>query len=331
MTIKEIAKKAKVSTATVSRIINHKEEGYSAETREKVLQVIEELNYSPNRIARGMVTKKTFTIGLVIRDIENPFFPTLVRGIEKVANENGYFILLCNTDGDINREKQYISFLKEKRVDGIIITTCNGNDEQYINEITSGDIKFVFVDEIAKGVKSVTVDNYQGGFEATKYLLELGHKKIACIAGPQKSLINSDRVNGYTNALRDSGLEVDEDLILYGSYQANSGFVNMQKILELNKEITAVFCTNDFNATGAYNALNKNGLKVPENISIVGFDDIYEPLDGQFGFTTIAQPIIQLGVESAKMLIDLINDKEVNKNIVLSPKLVIKDSTKEID
>lgn len=328
MTIKEIAKRANTSIATVSRIINDKGAGYSQETKELVLKIIKEMNYSPNSIARGMVTNKTFTIGLVIQDIENPFFPKLVKGIEKVAHKNGYFILLGNTDGNIEREKQYISFLKGKRVDGIIITTSNGADDEYIQSLLDDNVEFVFVDEIAHDVNCVSVDNEFGGKKATNHLIDLGHRFIACIAGPTNSITNLDRVMGYKNALSDNGIEIDDDLIFYGTYQSESGYMNMKKILEKKEEVTAIFCTNDFNAIGAYRAIVEAGKKVPEDFSIVGYDDIYQPLEGQFGLTSVSQPVVELGVEAANMLVKILSGKTIEK-IELKPKLVIRDSTRE--
>lgn len=327
MTIKEIAKLANVSTATVSRIINNKEAGYSQETKEIVLKIIKDMNYSPNSIARGMVTNKTFTIGLVIQDIENPYFPKLVRGIEKVANENGYFILLCNTDGDIEREAQYISFLKEKRVDGIILTTSNGNDDEYISKLIEGEIEFVFVDEIARNVSCVNVDNKYGSYDATKYLVSLGHSKIACIAGPENSITNQDRIIGYKKALIESNKSVEDNLIYFGTYQEESGYLNMKKILDSREDVTAVFCVNDFNAIGAYNAIVEAGMKVPEDISLIGFDDIFKPLKNQFGLTSVSQPVVELGIESANMLMKKLRGDNSDLQKTLKPKLIIRDST----
>ncbi len=327
MTIKEIAKKANVSIATVSRIINNKTEGYSEETRKHVQKIIDELNYSPNTIARGMVTKKTYTLGLVIQDIANPFFPKMVRGIEDIANQYGYFILLCNTDGSVEKEENYISFLKGKRVDGIIITTSNGNDPEYIQQITEGDIPFVFLDEIAENTNCVCIDNEMGGYLATKHLIDLGHINIACIAGPKNSITNLNRIEGFKQALIEFGLELNLNNIYEGSYKTESGYSNMKKILKDNNDVSAVFCINDFNAIGAYKAAIENELQIPKDISIVGFDDIYKSLEGQFGLTSISQPAYELGKTSAKMLIDIINNKWTQNVVVLEPELVIKNSS----
>lgn len=243
MTIKDVANKAKVSTATVSRVINNKTEGLTEEMRQHVQKVIDEMGYTPSHLARGMVTKKkTYTIGLVIQDICNPFFPKMVSGVENVAYENGYMVLLCNTDEDLKkREKDYISILREKRVDGIIITVSNGKNKAYISNLIAGDIPFVFLDEIAEDVNCVCVDNTLGAYQATKHLIELGHEHIACLSGPDSSITNQDRVMGYKKALVESGLSIHEELILKGSYKADSGYRNTEKIIKDFQHVTAIF------------------------------------------------------------------------------------------
>lgn len=328
MTIKDVAKKAKVSTATVSRVINNKTEGITEEMRQHVQKVIDEMGYKPSHLARGMVTKKTYTIGLVIQDIRNPFFPKMVSGVEKVAYEKGYMVLLCNTDEDLNREKEYISILREKRVDGIIITVSNGKDKDYITNLIAGDIPFVFLDEIAEDVYCVCVNNEIGAYEATKHLIELGHEHIACLSGPDTSITNLNRVKGYKKALVEAGLSINEELILKGSYKADSGYSNTEKILKDFSHITAIFCANDFNALGAYEAVVGHGKKVPEDISIVGFDDILDIPANNFAFTSVSQPTYEMGQAAATMLIDIINKKELKESVItFEPKLISRDST----
>lgn len=328
MTIKDVAKKAKVSTATVSRVINNKTEGITEEMRQHVQKVIDEMGYTPSHLARGMVTKKTYTIGLVIQDINNPFFPKMVSGVENVAYENGYMVLLCNTDEDLKREKDYISILREKRVDGIIITVSNGKDREYISNLTAGDIPFVFLDEIAEDVNCVCVDNTLGAYQATKHLIELGHEHIACLSGPDTSITNLDRVKGYKKALMEAGLPINEELILKGSYKADSGYSSTEKIINDFHHVTAIFCANDFNALGAYEAAVAHGKKIPEDISIVGFDDILDIPANNFAFSSVSQPTYEMGQTAAKMLIDIINKKELEQSIItFEPKLIIRDST----
>ncbi|WP_153064108.1 LacI family DNA-binding transcriptional regulator [Vallitalea guaymasensis] len=328
MTIKDVAEKAKVSTATVSRVINNKTEGITEEMRRHVQKVIDEMGYTPSGLARGMVTKKTYTIGLVIQNICNPFFPKMVSGVESIAYKNGYMVLLCNTDENIEREKNYVSILREKRVDGIIITVSNGKDKEYISNLTAGNIPFVFLDEIAEDVNCVCVDNESGAYKATTHLIELGHKNIACLSGPDTSITNLQRVKGYRKALEEANLPIREELILKGTYKADSGFKNTENILNRYNDVTAIFCANDFNALGAYEAAMAHGKKVPEDISIVGFDDILDIPANNFAFTSVSQPTYEMGQEAAKMLIDIIDKKEFKDEVVsFQPNLIVRDST----
>ncbi|QUI23154.1 LacI family DNA-binding transcriptional regulator [Vallitalea pronyensis] len=328
MTIKDVAKKANVSTATVSRVINNKSEGITEEMRQHVQKVIDEMGYTPSHLARGMVTKKTYTIGLVIQDIRNPFFPKMVSGVEHVAYNHGYMVLLCNTDEDLNREKDYIATLREKRVDGIIITVSNGIDRAYIAQLTKGDIPFVFLDEIAEEVNCVCVDNTLGAYQATKHLIQLGHKHIACLSGPSTSITNLNRVDGYKKALMEAGLPINKDLILKGSYKADSGYKSAESILKDFPHVTALFCANDFNALGAYKAVVAHGKRVPEDISIVGFDDILDIPANHFAFTSVSQPTYEMGQAAATMLMDMIHKKPMNEPFMtFEPKLIVRDST----
>ncbi|TCO68655.1 LacI family DNA-binding transcriptional regulator [Caldanaerobacter subterraneus] len=334
VTIKDIARLANVSVTTVSRVINNKPEGVSEETRQKILKLVKELGYQPNAIARGLVTKKTKTIGLIIPDISNPFFPDIARGVEDSAHIYGYNVFLCNTDDNLEKESEYIRALKEKYVDGIIFTSSVPSDYQHIMELVRDGVPIVMMDRRMESeeIYGVFIDNYEGGYLATKHLIDLGHRKIGCITGPLKVKNARERLEGYKRALLDNGIEVDERLIFEGDYKINSGIIGTEKLLNDNKDITAIFACNDLMAYGAYKTIRSYGYKIPDDISVVGFDDILLSQIMEPQLTTIRQPAYDMGLTAARMLIKLIEGKKVSKKIIIfKPQLVIRQSTASVD
>ncbi|MEQ2129025.1 LacI family DNA-binding transcriptional regulator [Caldanaerobacter subterraneus KAk] len=334
VTIKDIARLANVSVTTVSRVINNKPEGVSEETRQKILKLVKELGYQPNAIARGLVTKKTKTIGLIIPDISNPFFPDIARGVEDSAHIYGYNVFLCNTDDNLEKESEYIRALKEKYVDGIIFTSSVPSDYQHIMELVRDGVPIVMMDRRMESeeIYGVFIDNYEGGYLATKHLIDLGHRKIGCITGPLKVKNARERLEGYKRALLDNGIEVDERLIFEGDYKINSGIIGTEKLLNDNKDITAIFACNDLMAYGAYKTIRSYGYKIPDDISVVGFDDILLSQIMEPQLTTIRQPAYDMGLTAARMLIKLIEGKKVSKKIIIfKPQLVIRQSTASVN
>ncbi|SDG75122.1 transcriptional regulator, LacI family [Thermoanaerobacter thermohydrosulfuricus] len=331
VTIKDIAKLANVSITTVSRVINNKTEGVSEETRNRILQLVKELGYQPNAIARGLVTKKTKTVGLIIPDISNPFFPDIARGVEDSAHIYGYNVFLCNTDDNLEKESEYINALKEKYVDGIIFTSSSIPKHEHITDLIKSGIPVVIMDRRidSEDIYGVFLDNYEGGYIATKYLIDLGHKRIGCITGPLYISNAIERLEGYKRALVDNEIEVDNRLIFEGDYKINSGIIGAEKLLE--HEVTAIFASNDLMAYGAYKAIRSYGYKIPDDISVVGFDDIQLSQILEPQLTTIRQPAYDMGLTAARMLIKLIEGKKMNKKIAnFRPQLIIRQSTKDI-
>lgn len=336
VTIKDIARLANVSVTTVSRVINNKSEGVSAETRQKILQLVEELGYKPNAIARGLVTKKTKTIGLIVPDISNPFFPDIARGVEDGAHIYGYNVFLCNTDDDLEKEIEYINALNEKYVDGIIFTgtgSISSSNFRHIMELIKSGIPVVMMDRRIDSdeIYGVFVDNFEGGYLAARHLVELGHRKIACITGPLKVKNARERLEGYKKALSESGIEIDERLIYEGDYKMAGGMVGMEKLLKENEEITAVFTCNDLMAYGAYKTIRSLGRRIPDDISVVGFDDIQLSQIVEPSLTTVKQPSYDMGLAAARMLIKLVEGKKVKERVmVFKPQLVVRRSTKKV-
>lgn len=329
VTIKDVAKKANVSITTVSRVIN-KIEGYTnEETKKRILKVIEELDYKPNALARSLVTKRTKTIGLILPDISNPFFPSIAKSVEDLVNELGYNLILCNSYDDTEKEANYINVLKEKCVDGILLSSKQTKDKY---DIYKDDIPMVFIDrkpevEVKYGV---FVDNYKGAYNATKHLIDLGHRSIACITGPKNINTTIERLRGYKDALIDNHIECDETIIKSNDYAIEGGY-EAAKDLIVNHNITAIFTHDDLMACGVYKAAKELSYKIPDDISVVGFDDItlVEFLDPPL--TTIKQPTEDIGKVSVEILMDLIeNNKIQGKIISLDTELIVRESTKNI-
>ncbi|HEY8362023.1 MAG TPA: LacI family DNA-binding transcriptional regulator [Tissierellaceae bacterium] len=331
VTIKDIAKLANVSIATVSRVINNKPGGVSEETRKRILELVKELGYQPNAIARSLVTKKTKTIGLIIPDISNPFFPDIARGVEDGAYMYGYNVFLCNTDDNLAKESEYINALKEKYVDGIIFTSSSIPKHEHMVALIKSGIPVVIIDRRIdfEDVYGVFVDNYEGGYIATKYLIDLGHRRIACIAGPLHTTTAKDRLEGYKKALMESGISIEEELIFEGDYKINSGIVGAEKVLQ--HKITAIFACNDLMAYGAYKTIKSLGYKIPDDVSVIGFDDIQLSQILEPQLTTIKQPAYDMGLTAASMLIKLVEGQKLNKRVInFKPRLIIRRSTKSI-
>ncbi|KNF09745.1 ribose operon repressor [Gottschalkia purinilytica] len=332
VTIKDIAKLANVSTTTVSRVINNKYEGVGEETRKRILDLVKELGYQPNALARSLVTKRTSSIGLIIPDIINPFFPDLARGVEDIASKEGYSVILCNTDDDPDKEKKYISLLNEKRVDGIIFTGASTHSHEHILELIKSGVPVILMDRRIdyENTFGVFIENFKGGYDATNYLISLGHKKIGCITGPLNTKESEERFNGYKKALKEAGIDFNEDLVIESNYKITGGADAATELLE-KQNVTAIFAFNDMMAYGVYKAAKLLGLKIPDDISVIGFDDVQISQILEPELTTVKQPIYDMGAESAKMLITRIKGKKIKKKIIkFKTELIIRESTKDV-
>lgn len=329
VTIKDIARLADVSIATVSKILNNKDHDIGEATRQKVLAIMEEKNYTPNAIARGLVTNKTNTLALIIPDITNPFFPEIARGMEDAASSNGYNVVLCNTDGKIEKEEEYIKLLISKRVDGIVFTASSFANFQHLQMLDKADIPYVLVDRWIEGMEDaprVTVDNDEGGYIATKHLIENQYKKIAMISGPLSTTTAKSRYIGYTRAIKDSGRRIDSALIKEGSYKVESGYELANQLID--EGIDSIFAANDLIALGAIKAIKDRGLKVPEDIAVVGFDNIYIAQFTEPPLTTVHQPTYEMGSKACNILLDIMQKKDaIEKRIVIYPTLVVRETT----
>lgn len=332
ITIKEIAQMAGVSVATVSRVINNNPQGVGKIKRQEILELIEKYNYTPNLIAKSMVTNKTQCIGLLVPDILNPFFQNLARGIEDYAMQKGYSVFLGNTDNQVDKYLNYIKVMRSKNVDGLIIT---GYLEEIATELDKAlkKSKVVIIDRYTESSDycQITTDNRVAAYQMTKHLLDKGHRKIACITGPSYLYINEERIKGYKKALEEAKVKYDEALMFEGTFELESGEIQGELIIE-QTDATAIFCFNDMMAQGVYKVCRRLGKRIPEDISLVGFDDIYTAELMVPPLTTMKQPAYSMGEMAANLLIKWMDDNVLNdKHIELSSEIVIRDSVKKIN
>lgn len=335
ITIKEIAREAEVSTATVSMILNNKDINISEATRNRVLEIVKNRNYIPNTMARSLVTKQTRTIGLIMPDIVNPFFPEIARGAEDRASLSRYSIIYCNTDDNLTREDAYIDNLSEKMVDGIIFTH-SADREGAAEGFRRCRVPIVLIDrdyDIPNVIGRVLVDNTKASFTGVNYLIDQGYRKIAYIAGPMNTQTARDRLEGYKKALEERRLPYHDKYVKIGEYKSQWGMEAAKAFLDENIDFDAVFCGNDLIAIGAVKALKDAGYKVPEDIGVMGFDDIYMSEVVEPALTTIKQPKYEMGYQAVELLINTIETAEAPeksegaKTIILDTELIIRQST----
>ncbi|MFC5404502.1 LacI family DNA-binding transcriptional regulator [Cohnella soli] len=335
-TIKDIAKKAGVSVTTVSRALN----GYddvSEDTRKKIKKVAEELSYSPNAVARSLVSKKTRTIGLIISDInragaKDAFAYEILCGINDRAGELNYDLLLFSTNPSKQMEKSYVSLCRERNVEGAILSGLR-LDDPYLHEvIEQSAFPCVLVDipKTGDNVAHITSDGRLGAAMAVRHLLDYGHRSIAMINGHDQAFVSKDRLEGYRDALRQYDVPIDDGLVYDGQFSEDGGAEAMYQILLRHPDVTAVFCASDLMALGAMRALEKLGRKAPEDISIVGFDDITIASYCSPKLTTVRQDKYELGYQAAQLLIDMLDERTDNRKILLSNQLVVRESTRRV-
>jgi DNA-binding LacI/PurR family transcriptional regulator len=333
-TIRDVARLAGVSAITVSRVINKK--GYvSLGTRDKVKRAIRALDYHPNVLARSFVTGESRMIALIIPDITNQFYATVARGVQDAAKDKGYHLLLCNTDGNQEEELEYMGMARERRIDGLAITppetSENKKSDRYLQQLRGESFPIVMIGQRMDSpeIDIIKTDNQGGAHQAITYLIGQGHRRIAFIGGPLFQGGGPDRLRGYRQALKDHGLEADENLILEGNPQEDDGYRLARQLLAMPERPTAIFALNDMMAIGTLRASHEAGVKVPEELSVIGYDDI--PLASLVvpRLSTVAQPKYELGKMAGDLLIDRIRKKgpEGWQSITLNTKLVIRDST----
>ncbi len=334
VSIKDIAKAAGVSHSTVSRALSDSPL-VSDETKARVQNLAQEMGYSPNTLARSLVTRQTYTVGVVVTTIADPFIAEVVQGIEATAHDHGYTVVLCTSGAEPEREIAAVEMLRSKRVDGVIVTSSRVG-ALYLEHLERIGVPIVLInnhnEQSGRYTFTVTVDNRHGGCLATDHLIQLGHQRIAYVTAPADHSSDLDRMTGYRQALVDSGIEPNPELIVPGNGRADGGARALGALMALDVLPGAVFCYNDMTAIGLINAARGVGLAVPSDIAVAGFDDIpfatycFPPL------TTIAQPKVEMGQLAMKMALSLMaieegeNGEELS-NIIVQGKLIVRAST----
>ena len=327
--IREVAKQAGVSVATVSRVLNHPER-VSPKTKERIDTIMKDLDFSPNAFARSLNLKRSHSIALIIPDIQNPQNMEIARGVEEIAHQKGYNLLLCNTEKDLEKERSYIQTLIDKKIDGIILafTLLQQDDFEIIRK---REIPLILFGQniLNENISSVYSDFKEGAYLAVTHLIQLGFKRIAYICGEDEHLENRDKTLGYTEAILSSGMNISKKLIVQGNDDIDSGYLAALKLLQCEPLPDAVFVANDLMAIGAVDAFRTEGLKIPDDISIIGYDNIRMSSLIEPKLTTVSWPVHKMGLISARILIDEIeNDSKLieTQNIFLRPKLKVRKS-----
>lgn len=331
-TIKDIAKIAKVSPTAVSMALNDRPR-IGQETRKRILRIAKELNYQPNFVARSLVMKRSHTIGLIITTIMNPFYPELAKGIEDKAMELGYNIILCSTNYALKLEKYYINILRSKGVDGIIFSSVENNDPN-IKPLIEEHYPFILVNRrirnrlLDKKIDYIVLDNFSGGYMAVEHLYKLGHRRIGIIAGSLTTSTAIERTEGAKKLLKEYGLKLDMNQLMECNFSKDLAYHATKKFLSMKSPPTAIFSENDYMALGVREAIMDAGLRIPENMALVGFDDIaFTALKG-VEITTVSQKKYEMGALAVKILIEKIkSDSPLKANqIILEPELIIRSS-----
>lgn len=331
VTIYDVAREANVSMATVSRVVNGNPNVKPA-TRKKVLEVIERLEYRPNAVARGLASKKTTTVGVIIPDVANIFYAELARGIEDIATMYKYNIILSNSDQNVNKELHLLNTMLGKQVDGIVVMSQNITEE-FVQELNRSPVPIVLAGSIesSNSLPSVNIDYRQATFDATTHFINQGHKNIAFAMGPMRDLINhGHKVVGYKEALEKAGLEFKEEYVIEGEYTYDSGLEAWKKLKQLNPRPTAVVSGDDEMALGVLHGAQDDGLSIPKDLEVITSDNTKLTLMVRPQLTTIVQPLYDIGAVSMRLLTKYMNKEKVQENIVVLPhRLEMRGSTKE--
>ena len=326
-TIKDVAQKAGVSLTTVSRVLNG--HPYVADdVRTHVLDAIEALHYHPSRVAQRLRAAQSHLISVIVSDVKNPFYTLVLGGIEQVLSEQGLSVLIGNSDSSPDREDNLIALMRAEDAAGLIIAPVR-EDSALLAEVAHSGLPVVVIDRYLDSLKVDTVlaDNRLGAYAAIQHLVQFGHKRIAILNGPQYLTSGRERYDGFLQAMEETGLPVDLELVRFGDYQLESGYELTRDLLSLPEPPTALFIANNLMTIGALNAIHEAHCRVPDDIAVVGFDDVPWAISLNPPLTTVAQPTFEIGVRAAELLLSRIADPERPPNtIVLSTQLMVRAS-----
>ncbi|AJO77744.1 MULTISPECIES: LacI family DNA-binding transcriptional regulator [Pseudomonas] len=326
-TIKDVAALAGISYTTVSHVLN-KTRPVSEEVRIKVEAAIQQLDYVPSAVARSLKAKTTATIGLLVPNSLNPYFAELARGIEDYCERNGYCVILCNSDDNPEKQRSYLRVLLEKRIDGLIVTSAGG-DGGLAEGLAAVRTPMVIVDRGLEGVDAdlVRIDHEYGAYLATRHLLELGHRDIACIGGPDYTSVAQLRLAGFQRALLEAGVAVPAERILQSDFTSTGGYQAAARLLASNPP-SAIFAGNDMMGIGVLRAAAERNIRVPGELSVIGFDDIQMSRYVYPALTTVGQSILQLGEQAAELLLRRIATPGLaTDQRIVTPNIVLREST----
>ncbi len=332
-TIYDIAKKLNITAATVSRALNGNSK-ISEATRKLVAETAKEMNYEQNKLAQALKSGKSYNVGVIVPRIDSNFFASVIRGIEEELYPKGYHVIICQTHDQEDLETGNINSLLNAQVDGILMSVSNAkaDSDASFNALLKKNVPLIFFDrkKEIKGISSVTIDDFKGAYDATKHLIDQGYRRIAHLSNDRSLLIFKNRYLGYKQAILDSGLEFDESLVIETHSKVLEGRKTMKKLLDLENRPDAIFSASDFTALGAIQEIKAHGLKIPEDISVVGFSN--EPFTRfmELSITSVDQSPIEMGRLAAQVFLEEVNnDKRIKseKQVVLTPELIIRKSS----
>jgi LacI family transcriptional regulator len=326
--MRDVAERAGLSVSTVSHVINNTR-AVSDESRQHVLQAMEELGFKPNALARSLRRRQSNTLGMIVPDSANPFFAEIARAIEDASFAQNYSVILCNSEGDLEKQQAYTDVLIENRVAGILFVAA-GVSTELVSELGQRRVPLVVIDrEVADvEVDTVMTNHAQGGCLATQHLIDLGHRRIACIAGNSEVAPSADRLTGYRQTLQKNDLAYDEGLVVKGDFQYRSGYEATNDLLTKKKPPTAVFACNDLMAVGCISAASALGFRVPDDLSVVGFDDVQLASYTNPSLTTVDQPKVEIGTLATQMLLERMKNLDASPRFErLDTELLIRRST----
>jgi DNA-binding LacI/PurR family transcriptional regulator len=325
--IKDIARVAGVSHSTVSRAL-HNSPLVNPQTREEIQRIARDLGYRASAVARGLVTQKTYTIGVVVTTISDPFVSEVVIGIELAANDNGYSVILADSNADPTREKNVVRSFAERRVDGIVVTSSRVG-ALYTPLLSEMMVPIVLINNQHPGqfVHSVMIENLQAGRVAANHLIGLGHRRISYVGDRYGHQSDTERFAGYREALEQAALPFLPELVVHGDGKPEGGILAMDRLLSLRHPPTAVFCYNDLTALGVLRSIHTHGLRVPADISLIGFDDLFFASFTQPQLTTVRQPMGRMGRMAFESLLQLMSGQQAPETVKVPAELVIREST----
>ena len=333
VTIKDVAEQLGLSVTTVSLVLNNKGD-IPESTRSRIRRVAEDMGYHPDYMARSLVTGKSHIVGVLVPDISNQFFAETVRHLQTELNNYGYDIILCNSEERMDNDIKYIEWLSGRRVDGLVLTlsaqSMQEENRGKMQRVLDGvKIPYVFLDRYYESnTPKILVDNVDGGYRVTKYLLDSGHTNIGLITGPMSLNSSANRLEGVQKAMAERGIALPKENIVSLSYDMDSGRQGAEVLIAMG--VTAIFCFNDLQAYGVFAYVNEHGMKVPDDISLVGFDDIFYSSILETKLTTVRQHIRQMALETCKVVVKLLEGKPCPTEVKLTTELIVRDSVKDI-